>query len=77
MGVFAEPDPLAVAREQLPLQAATFAAAPAMRHEEALQLLLRCTAVGPEDTLLEVGCGPGDVKPALAGWDGLSAAVSG
>lgn len=64
--MFATPDPLSVTRDQFTRQALAFAAAPAMRNEEALRLLVRLAETGPEDTVLDVACGPGLVACAFA-----------
>src|SRR2546425_1722417 len=52
--------------EQFTKQAVPFSTAPGVRHEEALRLLVDFTAAGPEDTVLDVACGPGLVVCALA-----------
>jgi SAM-dependent methyltransferase len=43
-----------------------FATAPGIKDEQALALLLRCTAAGARDTVLDVACGPGLVVCAFA-----------
>lgn len=62
----ATPDPLSVTRDQFTRQASAFAAAPAMRNAEALRLLVSLAETGPEDTVLDVACGPGLVACAFA-----------
>src|SRR2546422_590128 len=52
--------------EQFTKQAVPFSTAPGVRDEEALQLLVEFTGAGPEDTVLDVACGPGLVVCALA-----------
>lgn len=52
--------------DQFTKQAAAFAAAPCVRDEDALQLLVRMSEVGPSDTVLDVACGPGVVACAFA-----------
>ena len=53
-------------REQFTKQAVPFATAPGIKDEEALQLLLTCTAAKPDDTVLDVACGPGLVVCTFA-----------
>jgi len=53
--------------EQFTKQAVPFSTAPGVRDEEALRLLVDFTGAGPEDTVLDVACGPGLVVCALAG----------
>jgi len=52
--------------EQFTKQAVPFSTAPGVRDEEALRLLVEFTGAGPEDTVLDVACGPGLVVCALA-----------
>ena len=47
-------------------QAAGFAVAPQIRDEEALRLVCTFTNSGPNDTVLDVACGPGILTCALA-----------
>jgi SAM-dependent methyltransferase len=53
--------------DQFTRQAVPFAEMPAHSNEEANQLLLARAQVGPEDTVLDVACGPGLIACALAG----------
>ncbi|HYY06000.1 MAG TPA: methyltransferase domain-containing protein, partial [Candidatus Limnocylindria bacterium] len=52
--------------EQFTKQAVPFSTAPGIRDEEALRQLVEFTAAGPEDTVLDVACGPGLVVCAFA-----------
>jgi ubiquinone/menaquinone biosynthesis C-methylase UbiE len=52
--------------DQFTKQASPFASAAAMRDKRALELLLASTNAGPEDTVLDVACGPGIVVCAFA-----------
>src|SRR2546425_12041957 len=52
--------------EQFTKQAVPFSTAPGVRDEEVLRLLVEFTGAGPEDTVLDVACGPGLVVCALA-----------
>jgi SAM-dependent methyltransferase len=52
--------------EQFTQQAVPFSTAPGIRDAEALRLLVELTAAGPEDTVLDVACGPGLVVCAFA-----------
>lgn len=52
--------------EQFTRGAEAFAAAPQIGQPEALNLLVRLSAAGPQDTLLDVACGPGLVVCAFA-----------
>ena len=52
--------------EQFTRQAVPFSTAPGIRDEEALRLLVELTGAGPDDTLLDVACGPGLVVCAFA-----------
>jgi SAM-dependent methyltransferase len=53
-------------RDQFTKQAIPFSNAPGVRDEEALRLLLDFTGAGPQDTVLDVACGPGVVVCAFA-----------
>jgi len=53
-------------RDQFTKQATPFATAPGIKDEEALKVLVDFTGVGPEDTVLDVACGPGLVVCAFA-----------
>jgi SAM-dependent methyltransferase len=53
-------------RDQFTKQAIPFSNAPGVRDEEALRLLLEFTDAGPQDTVLDVACGPGVVVCAFA-----------
>jgi ubiquinone/menaquinone biosynthesis C-methylase UbiE len=52
--------------DQFTRQAAPFAAAPAIRNEEALNRIVQWAGTGPEDTVLDVACGPGLLACAFA-----------
>jgi SAM-dependent methyltransferase len=52
--------------DQFTRQATPFATAPGIRDEEALALLVQVSDAGPEDTVLDVACGPGLVVCAFA-----------
>src|SRR2546427_106426 len=52
--------------EQFTKQAVPFSTAPGIRDEEALRLLVEFTGAGPEDSVLDVACGPGLVVCAFA-----------
>src|SRR2546422_1600875 len=52
--------------EQFTKQAIPFSNAPGVRDEEALRLLVDFTGAGPDDTVLDVACGPGLVVCAFA-----------
>jgi len=52
--------------EQFTRQAAPFADVPAHSNEAALNLMLRQSGAGPEDSVLDAGCGPGIVACAFA-----------
>jgi ubiquinone/menaquinone biosynthesis C-methylase UbiE len=54
--------------DQFTRQAAPFAAAPSIRNEEALQRIVRMAGAGPEDSVLDVACGPGLLACAFAPW---------
>ena len=45
--------------DQFTRQAVPFATAPAIRNQEALNRIVEMAAAGPEDTVLDVACGPG------------------
>ncbi len=52
--------------DQFTKQAVPFATAPGIKDEEALKLVVEFTGAGPEDTVLDVACGPGLVVCAFA-----------
>jgi SAM-dependent methyltransferase len=52
--------------DQFTRQAIPFAAMPAHSNEESVKLLIDLAGVGPEDSVLDVACGPGLVACALA-----------
>jgi SAM-dependent methyltransferase len=52
--------------DQFTRQALPFSTAPAIRDEEALRALVEASGAGPEDTVLDVACGPGLVVCAFA-----------
>jgi ubiquinone/menaquinone biosynthesis C-methylase UbiE len=52
--------------DQFTRQAAPFAAAAAIRNEEALNLIVQWAGAGPDDTVLDVACGPGLLACAFA-----------
>jgi SAM-dependent methyltransferase len=52
--------------DQFTRQAAPFASAAPIRNEEALNLIVRASGAGPEDTVLDVACGPGLLACAFA-----------
>jgi ubiquinone/menaquinone biosynthesis C-methylase UbiE len=52
--------------DQFTRQAVPFAEMPAHSNDEANQLLINLAQVGPEDSVLDVACGPGLVACALA-----------
>lgn len=52
--------------DQFTRQAAPFAAAAAIRNEEALNRIVQWAEAGPEDTVLDVACGPGLLACAFA-----------
>src|SRR5215469_7498370 len=45
--------------DQFTRQAEPFAQAPAIRSPEALERIVKMAEAGPEDTVLDVACGPG------------------
>jgi ubiquinone/menaquinone biosynthesis C-methylase UbiE len=53
-------------RDQFTRQAVPFAEMPAHSHDEANHLLINMAAIGAEDTVLDVACGPGLVACTLA-----------
>jgi SAM-dependent methyltransferase len=52
--------------DQFTRQAVPFSTAPAIRNEEALQRIVQMAKAGPEDTALDVACGPGLLACAFA-----------
>jgi ubiquinone/menaquinone biosynthesis C-methylase UbiE len=52
--------------DQFTRQAAPFAAAAAIRNEEALNRIVQWAETGPDDTVLDVACGPGLLVCAFA-----------
>ncbi len=52
--------------DQFTKQVIPFATAPGIKDEEALKLIVECTGAGPNDTVLDVACGPGLVVCAFA-----------
>ncbi len=52
--------------DQFSRQAVPFSTAPAIRDEHALQLLVEAARTAPDDTVLDVACGPGLVACAFA-----------
>ena len=52
--------------DQFTRQAVPFASAPAIRNEEALNRIVQWAQAGPEDTVLDVACGPGLLACAFA-----------
>src|SRR5690348_14638188 len=52
--------------DQFTQQAVPFAEMPAHSNDEANRLLIDMTGIGPEDTVLDVACGPGLVACPLA-----------
>src|SRR2546425_1340398 len=52
--------------DQFTKQAVPFSTAPGIRDEEALRLVVDLTGAGPDDTLLDVACGPGLLVCAFA-----------
>jgi len=52
--------------DQFTRQAVPFSTAPAIRDEAALALLVEASGAGPDDTVLDVACGPGLVVRAFA-----------
>lgn len=52
--------------DQFTRQAVPFATAPAIRNQEALQRIVEMADAGPDDTVLDVACGPGLLVCAFA-----------
>jgi ubiquinone/menaquinone biosynthesis C-methylase UbiE len=52
--------------DQFTRQAAPFASAPAIRDEETLNRIVQWAGTGPDDTVLDVACGPGLLVCAFA-----------
>jgi SAM-dependent methyltransferase len=52
--------------DQFTRQAVPFSTSPAIRDEQALSFLVDATGAGPEDTVLDVACGGGNVVCAFA-----------
>src|SRR6266404_3502721 len=52
--------------DQFTRQATPFATAPGIRDETALRLIVERSGAGPDDTVLDVACGPGLVVAAFA-----------
>src|SRR5258705_12726254 len=52
--------------DQFTRQAVPFSTAPGIRDEAALRLLVDTSGAGPDDTVLDVACGPGLVVCAFA-----------
>ena len=52
--------------DQFSRQAVPFSTAPVIRDERALQLIVDAAGTGPDDTVLDVACGPGIVACAFA-----------
>ena len=52
--------------DQFTRQAIPFATAPSIRDEAALRLIVEWSGAGPDDTVLDVACGPGLVVAAFA-----------
>ena len=52
--------------DQFTRQAVPFAEMPAHSNEESVRLLIDMAEIGPEDTVLDVACGPGLVACPLA-----------
>ena len=52
--------------DQFTRQAVPFSTAPAIRNEEALNRIVEWAGAGPEDTVLDVACGPGLLVCAFA-----------
>jgi ubiquinone/menaquinone biosynthesis C-methylase UbiE len=52
--------------DQFTRQAVPFSTAPAIRNEEALNRIVQWAEAGPEDTVLDVACGPGLLVCAFA-----------
>ena len=52
--------------DQFTRQAVPFSSAPAIRNQEALNRIVELAGAGPEDTVLDVACGPGLLVCAFA-----------
>ena len=52
--------------DQFTRQATVFSTAPSITDEGALQMIVEAVSPGPEDTVLDVACGPGLVVCAFA-----------
>ena len=52
--------------DQFTRQAVPFSTAPGIKDARALELLVRASGAGPDDTVLDVACGPGLVVAAFA-----------
>jgi ubiquinone/menaquinone biosynthesis C-methylase UbiE len=52
--------------DQFTRQASPFANAPTIRNQEALNRIVAIAGTGPEDTVLDVACGPGLLACAFA-----------
>src|SRR5256714_8090839 len=52
--------------DQFTRQAVPFATAPSIKDEAALKLVVEFSGAGPEDTVLDVACGPGLIVVAFA-----------
>ena len=59
-------DHQALILDQFTRQATPFATAPGIQDEEALSLIVAFSGAGPDDTVLDVACGPGIVVCAFA-----------
>jgi SAM-dependent methyltransferase len=59
-------DHQALILDQFTRQATPFATSPAIQDEDALALLVAFSGAGPDDTVLDVACGPGIVVCAFA-----------
>src|SRR5438874_1664386 len=52
--------------DQFTRQAVPFATAPSIKDEAALRLVVEFSGAGPDDTVLDVACGPGLIVVAFA-----------
>src|SRR6185312_8505950 len=52
--------------DQFTRQAVPFSQSPSVSNQKALELIVRSAGAGPEDTVLDVGCGPGLLACAFA-----------
>lgn len=52
--------------DQFTRQAVPFSQSPSVSNQEALNFIVRSSGAGPEDTVLDVGCGPGLLACAFA-----------